>query len=435
MRLGGRMDAAIAVVNEVENRKRPISDTLRDWGNSHRFAGSGDRAAIGNLVYDVFRRRRSLAWRMDDDEASSLVHAVLLGEWGYTPSSLSEALDGDKFAPPPLAPHHLDAFSSRQIVEAPGAVQADLPDWLAQNFEETFDEEWILEGQAFSSRPPLDLRVNTLKASREKVKKALARYGATETGITFNGLRIKPGKGPDRLPNVQAEEGYRKGWFEIQDEGSQIAADLVYARAGDQVLDYCAGAGGKTLLLSAGMQNKGQIHAFDADKQRLAPIYDRINRAGCRNVQVHAPDGSNHPPAMTALLGRMDRVLVDAPCTGTGTWRRHPESKWKLTSEALKKRLEEQEAVLEEAAIYVRPGGYLIYVTCSVLTDENESQLLAFAEKNPDYELVSVGEVWQDLYGFDKRHPWSADLNSVTLTPASTNTDGFFIGVLWRAEQ
>ncbi|MEP3233228.1 MAG: RsmB/NOP family class I SAM-dependent RNA methyltransferase [Hyphomicrobiales bacterium] len=434
MRLGGRIEAAIAVIEEVENNKRPISEALRDWGNAHRFAGSGDRAAIGNLVYDVFRKRRSLAWRMDDESASSLVHAALFDGWDLTPESLAETLKDDKFAPPPISEERIAAFKSRDIKDAPEAVQADLPDWLAEIFEETYEEEWIKEGQAFTKRPSLDVRVNTLKATSEKVANALSKTNAKPTNIARNGLRIEPGRGAKRLPNIQAEEGYKKGWFEIQDEGSQIASDLIYGRAGDQVLDFCAGAGGKTLALSMIMENKGQIHAFDANKQRLAPIYDRINRAGCRNVQVHAPEGEGGVDGLTSLVGRMDRVLVDAPCTGTGTWRRHPESKWKLRPEAVERRVEEQEAVLEEAAQYVKLGGFLVYVTCSILPQENELQLLKFAETNPEFEIVSVGEVWQDLFGFEKPQPWSADLNSITLTPAATNTDGFFIGVLCRAD-
>ena len=241
MRLGGRIEAAIAVIEEVENRKRPISEALRDWGNAHRFAGSGDRAAIGNLVYDVFRKRRSLAWRMDDESASSLVHAALFDGWDLTPESLAETLKDDKFAPPPISEERIAAFKSRDIKDAPEAVQADLPDWLAEIFEEAYEEEWIKEGKAFTRRPPLDVRVNTLKATSEKVANALSKTNAKPTNIARNGLRIEPGRGAKRLPNIQAEEGYKKGWFEIQDEGSQIASDLIYGRAGDQVLDFCAG--------------------------------------------------------------------------------------------------------------------------------------------------------------------------------------------------
>jgi 16S rRNA (cytosine967-C5)-methyltransferase len=192
-------------------------------------------------------------------------------------------------------------------------------------FEENFDDEWVAEASALSERAPLDMRVNTLKADRDKVQKQLAKFGAKPTKIARHGLRIAPGKGPDRLPNVQAEPAFQKGWFEIQDEGSQIVADLVFAQPGEQVFDYCAGGGGKTLALSAALDNKGQVHAWDADKSRLAPIFDRLKRAGTRNVQVHAADADLSP-----LEGRMDRVLVDAPCTGSGTWRRNPDAKWRL---------------------------------------------------------------------------------------------------------
>lgn len=434
MRLGGRLEAAIDVIKEVEGRKRPISEALRDWGTSHRFAGSGDRAAIGNLVYDVFRKRRSLSWRMDDDRAPARVHAALFTDWGYTPEKLKAELEGDKFAPPALSEKALAAFQSRVITDAPDAVQADLPDWLAAIFADNFEDEWIAEGRGFAERPPLDIRVNTLKSDRNTVERALSGLRPKRSAIAREGLRIRPGTGPSRLPNLVVEEGYIKGWFEIQDEGSQIAADLVFARPGETVLDYCAGAGGKTLALSAVMENCGKIHAFDADKHRLAAIYDRVVRAGCGNVEIHAPTGESGVEPLAPFIGRMDRVVVDAPCSGSGTWRRHPEAKWKLSPKAVAKRVEEQAAVLEEAALYVRPGGYLVYITCSVLKAENEDQILAFAEMNADFEIVSVGEVWQDLFGFDKPKPWSSDLNSVTLTPASTGTDGFFVAVLWRVD-
>ena len=224
---------------------------------------------------------------------------------------------------------------------------------------------------------------------------------------------------------MQADGAFQKGFFEVQDEGSQIVADLVLARPGEQVLDFCAGAGGKTLALAASMENKGQIHAYDADRQRLKPIHERLKRAGVRNVQVHAPDAD-----LSALVGKMDRVVVDAPCTGTGTWRRRPDTKWKLTKENLETRLTEQEEVLSQAAPFVRPGGFLIYITCSILPEENENQIAAFLDENAGFELLSAGEVWQDLFGFDKAQPWSADMKSITLTPASTGTDGFYFAVL-----
>ncbi|MGI9364120.1 MAG: RsmB/NOP family class I SAM-dependent RNA methyltransferase [Rhizobiaceae bacterium] len=427
MRLGGRMQAAIDVLSDIEKRKRPVSEALKSWGLDHRFAGSGDRAAIGNIVYDALRKQSSTRYVMGSDSARRLVFGTLLREWEYNASSLNEALKDDKFAPDLLSADEIAGFESRSISDAPAHVQADIPEWLQASFEANFAEDWIAEVQALAQRPPVDLRVNTLKANQAKVRRSLSRAKPVPSKIARHGLRIPAGKGADRQPNVQSDAGFQKGWFEIQDEGSQIVSDLVFARPGEQVLDFCAGAGGKTLAMAATMENRGQIHAHDADRTRLKPIYERLKRAGIRNAQVHGPDDD-----MAGLTGKMDRVVVDAPCTGTGTWRRHPHAKWKLTREMLEMRLTEQEEALSQAAPFVKPGGYLVYITCSVLPEENENQIVSFIEDNPQFELLSVGEVWQDLFGFDKPQPWSSDMKTVTLTPLSVDTDGFFFAVVGR---
>jgi len=425
MRLGGRIQAAIDVLSDIEKRKRPVSEALKSWGLDHRFAGSGDRAAIGNIVYDALRKRASTQYLMGSNSTRRLVFGTLLRDWDFTPESLNSELEGDKFAPDLLTDEEAGAFASRKLEDAPEHIQADVPEWITPLLKANFDEQWIEEAQAFTKRPPVDLRVNTLKADQNKVAKALAKTKAKPTQVARNGLRIAAGLGTSRQPNVQADGAFQKGWFEVQDEGSQIVADLVFARPGEQVLDFCAGAGGKTLAMAASMENKGQIHAYDANKHRLKPIYERTKRAGIRNAQIHSPDSD-----MSDLVGAMDRVVVDAPCTGTGTWRRHPHAKWKLTKEQLEQRLTEQEEALSEAAPFVKVGGYLIYITCSVLPEENENQVQAFITDNPEFELLSVGEVWQDLFGFDKLQPWSSDMKTVTLTPASTDTDGFYFAVM-----
>ena len=421
MKLGGRAQAAIEVLTDWERSKRPVSICLADWGRSHRFAGGGDRAAIGNIVYDVLRERSSTAHMAGADTWSSLVNGVLMRRWGETAASLAALYQDDRHAPP--AP---DA-DLRTLDEAAPHVRADVPEWIAPLLEANFAEEWVAEAQALAQRPPLDIRANTLKAKREKVLDALSAKAASPTTIALDGVRIPNGDGARRLPNVTADQAYQKGWFEVQDEGSQIASELVFAQPGEQVLDFCAGAGGKTLALAAAMQNRGQLHAHDTDRHRLKPIHDRLRRAGTRNVQVHEPGAD-----MSGLVGRMDRVLVDAPCTGSGTWRRRPDAKWRLTKEQLETRINEQDEVLSQAAPFVRVGGYLAYVTCSVLPEENEARIATFLEDQSGWELLSAGEVWQDLYGFDKPQPWSSDMKSITLTPASTDTDGFFFAVLRR---
>ncbi len=225
---------------------------------------------------------------------------------------------------------------------------------------------------------------------------------------------------------MQADEGYLKGWFEVQDQGSQIVSALTGARAREQVLDLCAGAGGKSLAMAAGMGNKGQVFAYDSDRPRLAPIYDRLKRNGVRNVQVRPPD----PGALDDLLGKMDRVVIDAPCTGTGTWRRRPDAKWKLTPEQVGQRVAEQAAILEDGQRYVKRGGVLVYITCSILADENEGQVRGFVERHPEFAPLDMAALWASTFpGLPV--PRCRPLG-LTLTPLSTATDGFFISVLRR---
>jgi 16S rRNA (cytosine967-C5)-methyltransferase len=421
MRLGGRLEGAISVLADIDARKRPVADALKDWGLAHRFAGSGDRAAIGNIVYDALRMRLSHAWLMDDDSASAIGHAVMFRQWGFTPETLAVELADDKFAPAPLSPDALAAFESRSLSDAPSHVQGDIPEWVQSSFEKAFGDNWLAEAQALAGRPTLDLRTNILKATREKTARALERAGVQDAKIARYGLRVAAGEGASRLPNVTAELSFQKGWFEVQDEGSQIVADLVLAKDGDQVLDYCAGGGGKTLAMSAAMHNKGQVHAYDADRKRLAPIIERLKRAGTRNVQVH-----DDAKALASLREHCDKVLVDAPCTGTGTWRRRPDTKWRLTAKNLDERTAQQDDALKQASAFVRPGGELIYVTCSVLPQENQEQVRHFTAQNPDFEIAGALPAWDSLFGKDSTRPRSSDGRTITLTPASTDTDGFF---------
>jgi len=225
---------------------------------------------------------------------------------------------------------------------------------------------------------------------------------------------------------VQAEASFQKGWFEVQDEGSQLAALIAVEAAGpgSQVLDFCAGGGGKTLAIAAALANKGQVFAHDSDRHRLAPIHDRLKRAGTRNVQVLGTRG----PVLEPLLGRMDCVLVDAPCSGTGVWRRRPETKWRLTPEQLAKRIEEQREILERCLPMLKPGGRLVYVTCSVLREENSDQIAALLSKHQNLRALPVGEFAAKVTGgtLSANHSDA----SLTLSPHSAGTDGFFVAVI-----
>jgi 16S rRNA (cytosine967-C5)-methyltransferase len=427
MRLGGRLAAAIEVLEDMDRRHRPVADALRDWGLSHRFAGAGDRAAIGNIVYDALRRRRSAGWVMDADTPRAHAIGALLIETGLAPRDLSAMLEGDRFAPQPLDEKEIGADVSR-LSAAPGPVRAEAPDWCVPLLERSFGADWIEEGAALASRPPLDLRVNTLASSREKVLSELKGTGALPCRLAPQGLRIAPIEGDGRHPNVQVEPAFQKGWFEVQDEGSQLAALIAGAEPGMQVLDYCAGAGGKTLAMAAAMDNRGQLFAHDADKSRLAPIFDRLRRAGTRNVQAFADAARLEP-----LVGQCDLVLVDAPCTGSGTWRRRPDAKWRLSERQLEQRRGEQAAILDAAARYVKPGGRLVYVTCSVFEEENSDQVDGFRQRSDGFTFADHGDLWRLAVG---DQPLAARItdSGILLSPAKSGTDGFFVSVMQRAQ-
>jgi 16S rRNA (cytosine967-C5)-methyltransferase len=428
MRLSGRIAAAMEVLADMEARHRPVAEALRDWGLSHRFAGSGDRAAIGNLVYDALRRRASIAWRMDGDTPWHLAVGAATFEWGISPEALNAAFNDDRHAPAKIPDDLFGRLAAVDLTTAPAHVRADLPEWLAPHFAAAFGVGWAEEGAALAGRPPLDLRVNTLKAGRDKVAHQLARLAAELTPLSPVGLRIPQVDGPRRHPNVQAEEAFQRGRVEVQDEGSQICAILTGAGPGEQVLDFCAGAGGKTLALAARMDNRGQVFAYDFDRNRLAPIFERLKRAGARNVQVRSPA----PGALDDLVGRIDRVLVDAPCTGTGVWRRRPDSKWRITPDALDRRTAEQDAVLRDAAAFVRPGGILAYATCSLLPAENGDRIAAFLQSHPEFQPVPTGEAWAAALP-DVAPPVAAlGETSLLLSPRRSGTDGFFLALLRR---
>jgi 16S rRNA (cytosine967-C5)-methyltransferase len=356
-----------------------------------------------------------------------LLGALVL-QRGLSLAALAALCSGGRFAPDPLSNGEIAALEGRHLEAAPLPTQADVPAWLWPSFESAFGVSAVAEGQGLAARATLDLRVNTLKVGREKLLAALAPLGAAPTPLSPFGLRIAPR--PDgRSVSVQSEPSFRKGWFEVQDEGSQVAALLAAARPGEQVLDLCAGAGGKTLALAASMANKGQIFATDGDRRRLAPIHERLARAGIRNVQVRTPRGGS---AHEDLRGRMDLVVLDAPCSGTGTWRRNPDAKWRLRPASLERHVAIQRMLLASAAEAVRPGGRLCYVTCSVLREENDDAVTLFRSENPAFEAVAPGETAAAAGLAELAGMVSSSNAGLQLTPRRTGTDGFFVAVLRR---
>ncbi len=426
MRLSGRIAAAIEIVDGLNQRGRPVSLALKDWGQANRFAGSKDRAAIGNLVYDTMRKRASHQFSMQSETGRALVLSVIVRDWGIDMEELEAAFASDNFAPEEISSEEKKLLlSETPLKNAPEHVQANIPEWLMASFEKSFGKNWPEQAQSQSERPPLDMRVNILKSNSEKVQKSLERFSPQPMDIATNGLRILPGTKAERIANISADEAYKKGWVEIQDQGSQIVSALSNAKPGEQVLDFCAGGGGKTLALASMMENKGQIFAHDADRNRLAPIFDRLKRAGIRNVQVRSPQEG----ALDNLVGKMDKIVIDAPCTGTGTWRRHPDSRWRLSPAQLEKRVNEQAQILDEAKKFLRPGGEMIYITCSILPEENIEQIESFITKNQEFDSIDMEQRWSEIYPHSAQQP-IFDRRGATLTPLSTDTDGFYISVL-----
>jgi 16S rRNA (cytosine967-C5)-methyltransferase len=427
---GARVAAAIEIFEEIDTRKRPALDVLKDWGLSHRFAGAKDRAAIASLVYDGLRKRASSAFIMGEETPRAIILGALRQLHEMSASSIASLCSGEAHAPPPLTEEEFNRVSAMDLTAAPDFVAGDFPEWLAPSLAKVFGPALVAEMSALATRAPLDLRVNTVKASPERALAALAHLEAAPTPFSPIGLRLRAGRDGSG-PRLSAEAAYIKGLVEIQDEASQLAAQLSLAKPGEQALDLCAGAGGKSLALAAMMQNKGQIHATDRDGTRLLRAIARLKRAGVRNVQLHPPRQSSK--VLAGLEGICDLVFVDAPCTGTGTWRRNPDAKWRIRRGALAIRMAEQERILEEAACFVKPGGRLLYVTCSVLQEENEDRLAAFLAAHAEYKSVPARAMAEmaNLPGLDL---FASRLGfGIRLTPLTSGTDGFFIAMLARA--
>jgi 16S rRNA (cytosine967-C5)-methyltransferase len=299
---------------------------------------------------------------------------------------------------------------------------------VAPHLQEAYGEAWGREIAALETPPPVDLRVNRLKATVEEARAALKREGIETEPMRYasHGLRLK------RRLSVVRGEAFQNGLVEIQDEGSQLVAALVDAQPGMQVADYCAGAGGKTLAMAAGMNNKGRVVAMDVLETRLDRSAQRLRRAGAHNVERRAIDADNRK-WLKRQAGAFDRVLVDAPCTGSGTWRRNPDGRWTLRPEDLAELVPKQAAILDAAARLVKPGGGLIYATCSVLPAENERQVEGFLERHADFAVVPVADIWRDALASEPPAEVAAG-PYMRLSPLRHGTDGFFAATLVRKE-
>jgi 16S rRNA (cytosine967-C5)-methyltransferase len=343
-------------------------------------------------------------------------------------AAVANLFDGAKYCPGELNAEEqaLLAAMTGSWDGAPAWAAGNYPEWLAPCLTRRFGTDLEGEMSAMGARADVDLRVNVLKTDAARVAASLAKddIATTPGALAPTALRLADRRSLANHPL------YQSGAIEIQDEGSQLVALLCAARSGQQVVDFCSGAGGKSLALAAGMVNKGQIFAFDNNPRRMRPLRERLQRAGVRNIQLHALADAAARKVLADLRGKADRVLLDVPCSGSGAWRRNPESKWRLSPEQLEHFGRTQTEILNLAAPLVAPGGRLIYATCSILMEENEDRIEAFLAEQSGFEVLSISEVWAETLGGDA----PCDDPYLRLTPARHGTDGFFLAVLQRRQ-
>jgi 16S rRNA (cytosine967-C5)-methyltransferase len=412
-----RLQGAIDILEALARTDQPLDRLLRDWFRTRRYAGSKDRAAITQRVFTIQRHRASLAWRMQSEAPRALAIASLLSS-GETPETL---FTGGGYGPGELSDAENAAIATAPSGAPPVHVRGEFPAFLEGELTRAFGVDLLDEMVALQSRAPVDLRVNTIKRERGEVLDALKarEFPAEATPYSPIGIRIASGEGSAELGRSTM---FETGAFEFQDEAAQIASMFCQVRSGERVLDLAAGAGGKSLALAAMMQNKGEIIACDVRQPALQQLAARATRAGATIIRTHLTE--KEPPE-----GPFDAVLVDAPCTGTGTWRRQPELRWRLSPQLLKERMALQDKLLDQAAARLRKGGRLIYATCSILPCENEDRVVAFLARHGDFAVRPCAQVWRES---DKTPAGLAEFFKAT--PRTTGTDGFFTAILRKRE-
>ena len=411
--------------------RQPAETVLKAWGAANRYAGSKDRRAIADHVYKVLRARGRLSWIMGGrEDGRALVIGSLHAIDGLSVEEIEALHSGDGYGPRPLSKQERSRITIGQG-EVPGWVAAGLPEFAVEDFKATFGDRWAEEAHALMTpRAPIDLRVNDAAATVEEVEAELRAAGleVSRTPWSMLGLRV-PSEPP---PNIQALDGFKAGKFEIQDEGSQVVCWLAGATPGTTVVDYCAGGGGKTLGLAQAMTGQGKLVASDVVNKRLENIRPRLQRAG---VEAELVLIGQNGGGLEAVNGQADLVFVDAPCSGSGTWRRRPEDAWRLTTEEVEKLHALQVRILSQATKLVKPGGRLVYVTCSMLARENEASADAFEAANPEFRPVPVADLLSAPQLSDAARTKLAELASgarLRLSPATADTDGFFAAVYER---
>jgi 16S rRNA (cytosine967-C5)-methyltransferase len=436
---GARIQATVEILAETWSGKEPPDRIVDDYFRKRRYAGSSDRRAINDMLYRVIRHRARLDWWIGRTGSTAepgprtRVIAELALEDKSSPDHIAAMFSGARHCPEPLSAEETTlatALYGRPLTheDMSRSVALEYPDWMDRSLSQLWGDDLARQMSALNQPAPVDLRVNLLKATREQAHASLTSefIEAEPTALSPIGLRLM---GRPRLAGTAA---FRKGWVEVQDEGSQLISLLVGAHPGMRVVDFCAGGGGKALAIAGAMADAGAVHgeiwACDISGFRLERMIPRLQRAGAEAVRTKVVAARNDP-WVDENAGTMDRVLADVPCTGTGAWRRDPDARWRFTPDDLDDLMGVQQRILGMAARLIRPGGRLVYATCSLLQEENERQFAWFLENHSDFRALPIDEVWAETVG----GPPPPSGPCLRLSPASTGTDGFFCAVAERA--
>jgi 16S rRNA (cytosine967-C5)-methyltransferase len=429
MKQAARIQAVIEILEKMATRQSPMDNTVRDYLHPRRYVGAKDRADIVERVYRIVRQHARHGWHIARAGAMDTPRTRVIADMASRQEYPKDFFIGGTHVPDPLTDDEtalmekLLATDMASYVDMPLAVRAECPEGAFDKLHALFGDGFEKQMAAMMNPAPLDLRVNTVLATREQAIESLTKDGVEVTPSAYSpvGLRAK-GK-----PFMHETKAFRKGLVEIQDEGSQLIAVLTGAKPGMRILDFCAGGGGKTLALAAMMNNKGNVVAMDNDSRRLEKGNPRYRKAGVHNVELRSLEDEQNRKWLRRQKGMMDIVLVDAPCSSSGTWRRNPDLRWNQYGPSLEEIKILQADILSRVADKVKPGGRLVYATCSLFAEENEQQVEKFLAANPEYSVMPLSDIWPaDAGPIPCKGPY------LRLFPADHNTDGFFTAVMIR---
>jgi 16S rRNA (cytosine967-C5)-methyltransferase len=425
-----RLQAAIDILQKLSGSPVPMDATIGDYMRYRRYIGSKDRADIVERVYGMVRSHARLGWWLarqgSADTPRTRIIASMMLQSHSDAARLIQMFDGGKFSPEPMTDSEIDlarALEGKELEphDMDPAIRFECPPAYEQTLRDLYGDNFRDEMKAMLSAAPLDLRVNLLAVTREEAMESLLKDNVQVDAAPLCPWAVRV-RGKAFLSTTKA---FTKGHVEIQDEGSQMIAWLCGAQPGMQILDYCAGAGGKTLALASAMKNKGRIVAMDIDAGRLEKARPRFRRAHAHDIiEVRPLSDEKNRKWLRRQKQTFDVVLADVPCTGTGTWRRNPDTRWRAYGPGLNDLIPVQAEILEKIAGTVKPGGRLVYATCSLLPQENEQQIEKFLSTHPEFTIAPVADIFP---GTPIGEPF------MRLSSLRHNTDGFFAAVLQRA--